>query len=80
MDWHNYVPLFSPAPSKRQKPVCFTEEDEMLQCHYKEHDRQWISPNQSDSNSVEIALSDNYDTLESDTYYDDFKDSEDVDL
>ena len=39
----------------------------MLQCPYEEHDQQWISPNQSDSDSVEIALLDNYDTLESDT-------------
>ena len=43
-------------------------------------DRDYESPSShGDSDSVEIALLDNYDTLESDTY-DDFKDGEDIDL
>ncbi len=40
-----FVPLFSPAPPKRQKAVCFTmEEEHLFQCRYEngydlEHDK-----------------------------------------
>ena len=76
-----FVPLFSPAPPKRQKAMCFTKEEEALfQRRYEngynlEHDNrynEWVSLNHPndhlvDSDSVgEIALVSQVDSSESD--------------